>query len=87
MADIATQLDGAVACAPRDDVGPNPGAHSGVWLTSVMLALRPDLVRFDKAATDRVSELQAADATHGHDHIERFVASIVASVHAADAAL
>ena len=31
-------LDGAMACAPEGDVGPDPGAHSGEWLTSVMAA-------------------------------------------------
>src|SRR4051794_30174078 len=33
-----------VVCAPAGDLGPSPGAHSGEWLTSVMLTLRPDLV-------------------------------------------
>ena len=40
---------GAVVCAPPGDAGPRPGAHSGEWLTSVMLALRPDLVELENA--------------------------------------
>lgn len=33
-----------VVCVPRGDVGQDPGPHSGAWLSSVMLAIRPDLV-------------------------------------------
>jgi hypothetical protein len=39
VAELDRSLRDAVACAPRSDVGPNPGCHSGAWLTSVMLAL------------------------------------------------
>jgi creatinine amidohydrolase len=73
-------LDGAVACAPRGEVGPEPGGHSGEWLTSAMLALRPDLVRRDRAGHELAAELRTADAQRGAEHIERFVASIVAAV-------
>src|SRR5689334_3865118 len=44
VARFGATSSGAVVCAPAGDVGPSPGAHSGEWLTSVMLALRPDLV-------------------------------------------
>jgi creatinine amidohydrolase/Fe(II)-dependent formamide hydrolase-like protein len=77
---LAASLDGVIACAPRGDVGPQPGAHSGEWLTSVLLALRPDLVARERASVELARELGAADAQRGIDHIERFVASIVESV-------
>jgi creatinine amidohydrolase len=73
-----------LTCAPQGDVGSRPGAHSGEWLTSVMLALRPDLVDLDRANTDVAPELQEADADRGARHIERFVAGIVRGVHAAE---
>lgn len=66
-------LEGAVACAPRGDVGSRPGKHSGAWLTSVMLHLRPDLV-----GSQAVRE--GASAALGAEHVERFVASIVDEV-------
>ena len=74
---------GAVVRAPQGDVGSQPGAHSGEWLTSVMLALRPDLVGLENAGSDLAHELREADAQRGARHIERFVASIVAAVRAA----
>lgn len=73
-------LAGVVACAPEGDVGQDPGSHSGRWLTSVMLALRPELVQLDAADPDLAKELQAADPEAGAVHIERFVDSIVADV-------
>jgi creatinine amidohydrolase len=68
---LNARLDGVRACAPEGDVGPHPGGHSGEWLTSVMLALRPDLV-----------DLQANDvqAQRGANRVEQFVASIVDAV-------
>jgi creatinine amidohydrolase len=80
VARLDTTLDGAVACAPRGAVGPDPGTHSGRWLTSVMLALRPDLVRLDRATGELETELRTADAERGAEHIERFVQSIVDAV-------
>lgn len=74
---LDASLDGAVACAPHGDVGPEPGAYSGRWLTSVMLALHPDLVDPAGESADLATEVKAADAQHGAAHIERFVASIV----------
>jgi creatinine amidohydrolase len=65
-------LDGIAACAPQGDVGPDPGSHSGEWLTSVMLAIRPDLVQGSAADT--------ADAERGAAHLERFVAAIVRQI-------
>lgn len=83
VADLNAALDSAVVCAPTGDLGPNPGTHSGTWLTSVMLSLRPDLVELDKTDSSALAaELQAADAKRGHQHIERFVTSIVASAQA-----
>src|SRR3954452_6443866 len=43
VARLRAAPSGAVVCAPTGDVGVSPGAHSGEWLTSVMLALRSDL--------------------------------------------
>jgi creatinine amidohydrolase/Fe(II)-dependent formamide hydrolase-like protein len=73
---------GAVACAPEGDVGRQPGAHSGEWLTSVMLALRPDLVELNSASSELATGVRAADAERGARHIERFVSSIVEGVRA-----
>lgn len=73
-------LDGGVACAPQGDVGPDPGKHSGRWLTSVMLAVAPDQVAPDKADPDVAAEVRAASATEGAMALERFIASIVAAV-------
>jgi creatinine amidohydrolase/Fe(II)-dependent formamide hydrolase-like protein len=70
----------AVVCAPRGDVGPRPGAHSGQWLTSVMLALRPALVKLEHAGSDVADELREAGAERGAQHLERFVTSIVEAV-------
>jgi creatinine amidohydrolase len=61
-------FDDVRACAPEGDIGPDPGSHSGEWLTSVMLAIRPDLVRAE------------ADAAVGAAHLERFVAAIVRQI-------
>lgn len=71
----------ATVCAPRGDVGPGPGSYSGSWLTSVMLALRPDLVHLEHADADLKGELRDANATLGREHIERFVASAVTAAH------
>ena len=73
----------AVVLAPRGDVGPNPGAHSGTWLTSVMLALAPELVDLSAAEGELATELQDVDPTRGAENVERFVASIVSQVRAA----
>ena len=73
VARLDASLDGAVACAPPGAVGPEPGRHSGQWLISVMLALRPDLVELDRASSELADELQAGDAQRGAGHIKRFV--------------
>jgi creatinine amidohydrolase/Fe(II)-dependent formamide hydrolase-like protein len=62
---LSARAGGAFVCAPRGDVGPEPGAHSGEWLTSVMLTLRPDLVELDNASTELAAELRNADAERG----------------------
>lgn len=67
---------GIAACAPQGDLGPDPGAHSGSWLTSVMLALHPQLVHPEFAELD----LAGASAERGKSHLERFVASVVEQV-------
>src|SRR3954454_11867201 len=72
----------AVVCAPQGDVGPSPGAHSGEWLTSVMLAVRADLVELENAGSDLAGELRAANPERGAHHLERFVASVVAGARA-----
>lgn len=72
-----------VLCAPEGDPGPQPGAHSGEWITSVMLALHPDLVNLRHADKSLLVELQSADAQRGRDHFERFVTSVVRAVRSA----
>lgn len=80
VAELNASLPGAVVCAPRGDVGPSPGAYSGAWLTSVMLALRPELIELAYASPGLAAELETASAGQGQAHIERFTASVVASV-------
>jgi creatinine amidohydrolase len=79
------QLDGALphgaaAYAPQGDVGPDAGAHSGAWVTSVMLALHPELVDVQQADRHLAAELRSASAERGREHLERFVASVVHDV-------
>jgi creatinine amidohydrolase len=69
-----------LACAPRGDVGPSPGAHSGNWLTSVMLFARPDLVDVESADADIKDEARTATAERGANNLERFVSAIVKTV-------
>lgn len=69
-----------VTCAPRGDVGHDPGPHSGAWLTSVMLAIRPDLVDLASVDADLRDEVDAASAADGAARLERFVSSIVQQV-------
>lgn len=76
-------LPGAVVCAPDGDVGRDPGSHSGEWLTSVMLALRPEAVQLRAADADIAAELAATTADRGAIHLERFVTAIVDGVRAA----
>jgi creatinine amidohydrolase len=55
VAELETALATVVAVAPEGDLGARPGAHSGTWLTSVMLALHPDLVRLGDATDDHAA--------------------------------
>ena len=73
-------LRGASTCVPEGDVGPQPGRHSGEWLTSVMLAARPDLVDVQRVSEDLADELQTATPERGATHIDRFVTAIVNGV-------
>lgn len=75
----ARQRD-VVTCAPSGDVGLRPGRHSGVWLTSVMLAIRPDLVDVTSVEPALSDEVDSASADIGRDHLERFVSSIVRQI-------
>ena len=84
VARVRVSSSGAVVCAPPGNVGPRPGAHSGEWLTSVMLALRPDVVELEDAGSELAGELRAANLERGVRHIERFVSSIVAGARAAE---
>jgi creatinine amidohydrolase len=77
---LSEGLPACAVCAPRGDLGPTPGPHSGEWLTSVMLALRPELVRVAEAPAELAGEVARASAERGRDHLERFVASVVAQV-------
>lgn len=78
--DLEARHPGVVVCAPRGDVGPAPGRHSGRWLTSVMLSLRPDLVHVDAASEELQRELRDANADVGAANLERFVSSILQQV-------
>src|SRR3954467_3762408 len=83
VARVRATSGGAVVCAPPGEVGSSPGAHSGEWLTSVMLALRPDLVALKSGGRDLAGELRMASGERGARHLQRFVASIVAGAQAA----
>ncbi len=69
-----------LACAPRGDVGAAPGSHSGRWLTSVMLVVRPDLVDIESADADIKDDVHTATAERGADSLERFVSVMVETV-------
>jgi creatinine amidohydrolase len=69
-----------VVCAPEGDVGPDPGVHSGEWITSVMLALHPQLVEMEHIEPQLAGALNSASASRGREHLERFVASIIGEV-------
>lgn len=69
-----------VVCAPRGDVGEDPAQHAGAWLTSVMLAIRPDWVRLACVEAGLRDEISTATAASGADHLERFLSSIVNQV-------
>lgn len=69
-----------VACAPSGDVGQHPGQHSGAWLTSVMLAIRPDLVDVASVEASLRDEVHAATAANGAERLERFASSVVQQV-------
>jgi creatinine amidohydrolase len=71
---------GVAVCAPTGDVGQGPGQHSGAWLTSVMLTIRPDLVDLASVEPDLKDEVNSATAANGQDHLERFASSIVHQV-------
>jgi creatinine amidohydrolase/Fe(II)-dependent formamide hydrolase-like protein len=71
------QYPDVVTCAPRGEVGPAPGAHSGRWLTSVMLVVRPDLVDIESAGASVGDEVRAATPEVGAENLERFVSAIV----------
>jgi creatinine amidohydrolase len=75
--DLEAEFGDDVVVAPQGDVGPDPGAHSGAWITSVMLALHPQLVDVQRADPQLADELRSATAERGREHVERFVASIV----------
>lgn len=74
---LSAQRSEVVACAPASDVGPNPGAHSGKWLTSVMLALHPDLVNAESADARVIDEVRAATPEDGAANFERYVCAMV----------
>jgi creatinine amidohydrolase len=69
-----------VACAPSGDLGQDPGQHSGAWVTSVMLAIRPDLVDLASVEAGLRDEVSSATAAIGADRLEQFVSSIVEQV-------
>ena len=73
-------MDRCVVCAPPGDLGPAPGSYQASELTSVMLAVRPDLVDLGAVSQELQSEVAAASGRHGHEHFERFVASCVKAV-------
>lgn len=80
VAHLRSTLPDCIVCAPWGNLGPEAGTRSGEWLTSVMLALRPDLVHLEAAPGELAGELTGASAARGAEHLERFVASVVAQV-------
>lgn len=74
------RLHRAVARAPVGDLGPDPGRHSGQWLTSVMLSVCPEMVDAGAAGPELAAELRSASAERGAAHLERFVGSIVDAI-------
>lgn len=73
-------MEHTAVCAPKGDLGPAPSSYSGEWLTSVMLAVRPELVNVRAVSEALRSEVDSASATHGREHVERFIASCVEAV-------
>lgn len=69
-----------VACAPSGDVGQHPGQHSGAWLTSVMLAIRPDLVDLASVEAPLRDDVNTATAVDGADRLEQFASTVVHQV-------
>lgn len=69
-----------VACAPNGEFGRDPGSHSGAWLTSVILAIRPDLVDLASVEPGLSDEVTTATAADGARRLERFASSIVQQV-------
>jgi creatinine amidohydrolase len=77
---LSEEYPDLAVCAPRGDLGPEPGRHSGRWLTSVMLSLRPDLVDLTTVQDDLKDEIAAAHANLGNEYLERYIASIIRAV-------
>jgi len=71
---LREQYPDAAACVPRGDVGSDPGGHSGRWLTSVMLVVRPELVNVEAARAD---DVRSATAAQGAENLGSFISSIV----------
>ncbi len=77
---LQAELPATTVCAPRGDVGPDPGSYSGVWLTSVMLALRPDLVDLSRTAPELAEEIATASPARGRQELDRFVSGIIREI-------
>jgi creatinine amidohydrolase/Fe(II)-dependent formamide hydrolase-like protein len=77
---LNAMFDPLSTLVPEGDVGPDPGSHSGEWLTSVMLAQRPDLVELEAADEAVVAEVRAASLERGAAHVERFVTAVVGEI-------
>lgn len=77
---LSLSMERCVVCAPPGDLGPAPGSYSGEWLTSVMLAVRPDLVDPSAVSEELRSEVAGASGERGREHVERFAASCVNAV-------
>lgn len=79
---LNTMLPDTVVCTPAGDLGPRAGSHSGAWLSSVMLALHPELVDLRAAEGSMMEELGDASPDRGAAHLERFIAAVVNAVRA-----
>jgi creatinine amidohydrolase len=77
---LSAEFPDVVVCTPRGEVGPDPGSHSGKWLTSVMMVLRPELVDAGSADAALAAEVSAATPVRGRENLERFVSAIVQRV-------
>ncbi len=77
---LSLSAQSSIVSAPIGELGPAPGSYSGEWLTSVMLAVSPELVDLRAVSEELRAEVNAASAERGREHVERFVTGCVKEV-------